>query len=97
MSELSKWLKKQERSISKRIPHEHSRERRARNEAVAEQISFYKQQKEMMNREYERSESERKTERDKISKKQIRSMRRSYRAPGFMEDATVELSERMGG
>lgn len=96
MSTLSKWLKKAEKAISNVIPHQHSADRRAANAAMAEQISFYKEQKDMMTKEATRLESERDSEKKKIAQRQIKSMRRAYRAPGFMDSAGNELSDTLG-
>ncbi len=100
MSKLSKWLKKQGKSIEKHIsnviPHQHSADRRAANEAVAEQIDFYQKQKEEMAKESKRVEDDRAAEKDKISRKQIRSARRAYRAPGFMDEAGSGYGDTLG-
>lgn len=100
MSKLSKWLKKQGKSVEKwvsnHVPHQHSSERRAANQAVAEQISYYQQAKEEMASENKRVDDERNQEKKKIAQKQIRSMRRSYRAPGFMDEANPGLSDTLG-
>jgi hypothetical protein len=96
MSNLSKWLKKAEKAISNAIPHQHSADRRAANQAVAEQIDYYQKQKDEMAKESKRVEDERATEKAKIDKKQIKSMRRAYRAPGFMEEANSGISDTLG-
>lgn len=96
MSKLSKWLKKAEKAISNAIPHQHSADRRAANKAVAEQISYYQQAKEEMANESKRVEEDRTAEKKKIAEKQIRSARRAYRAPGFMDEANAGLSDTLG-
>ena len=96
MSKLSKWAKKMERKISAAIPHEHSADRRAANQAAAEQIDYYQKAKEEMAAEATRVESERMTEKQKIAQKQIKSMRRAYRAPGFMDEASQEYTDTLG-
>ncbi len=96
MSKLSKWLKGAEKAVSNAIPHQHSADRRAANEAVSEQIEYYKTSKAEMAAEKERVEGERKTEKAKIAKKQIKSARRAYRAPGFMDEATSDYGETLG-
>jgi hypothetical protein len=96
MSKLSKWLKGAEKAISNAIPHQHSADRRAANQAVSEQISFYQQQKADMAEEKTRVEGERAAEKKKINQKQIKSMRRSYRAPGFLDEASDSMSESLG-
>ncbi len=93
MSKLSKWLKGAERAISKAIPHQHSEERRAANQAVSEQIDYYKQAKDEMAKESKRVEDERMGEKKKIAAKQIKSMRRSYRAPGFMDESSGAMTD----
>lgn len=96
MSKLSKWLKKAEKAISNAIPHQHSADRRAANQAVAEQIDFYQKQKEEMAKESKRVDEDRAMEKDKIAKKQIRSARHAYRAPGFMDEANSGYSDTLG-
>lgn len=96
MSKLSKWLKGAERAISNAIPHQHSADRRAANQAVAEQIDFYQKQKADMAEEKARVEGERAAEKDKIAKKQIKSARRAYRAPGFLDEASEGYSNTLG-
>lgn len=96
MSRLSKWLKKAEKAVSNVIPHQHSADRRAANQAVAEQIDYYQKAKEEIGNETKRVEDERSSEKKKIAEKQIKSMRRSYRAPGFMDEATGGLSDTLG-
>lgn len=96
MSKLSKWLKKAERAISNVIPHQHSADRRAANQAVAEQIDYYQKQKEEMAKESKRVEDERNAEKQKVSEKQIRSARRAYRSPGFMDEASSGYSDKLG-
>ena len=96
MSKLSKWLKKAEKAISNTIPHEHSEDRRAVNQAVAEQIDYYKKQKDEMAKESKKIEEDRATEKNKISEKQIRSARRAYRAPGFMDEESSGYSDTLG-
>lgn len=96
MSKLSKWLKKAERAISNVIPHQHSADRRAANQAVAEQIDFYKTQKEEIAKESKIVEEDRAAEKNKVAKKQIRSARHAYRAPGFMDEASSGYSDTLG-
>ena len=96
MSKLSKWLKKAEKAISNVIPHQHSADRRQANEAVAEQISYYKTQKEEIAKESKRVDEDRAAEKSKIAQKQIRSARRAYRAPGFMDEASSGYSDTLG-
>ena len=96
MSKLSKWLKKAERAISNAIPHQHSADRRAANQAVAEQIDYYKTSKEEMAKESARVDEDRAANKDKIAKKQIKSARRAYRAPGFMDEASTGYNDTLG-
>lgn len=96
MSKLSKWLKNAERAISNAIPHQHSADRRAANQAVAEQIDYYKTQKEEIAKESKRVEDERNMEKQRIAQKQIKSARRAYRAPGFMDEASSGYSDTLG-
>lgn len=96
MSKLSKWLKKAEHAISNAIPHQHSADRRAANEAVAQQIDYYKTTKEEIQKESKRVEEDRNTEKQKIAQKQIKSARRAYRAPGFMDEASSGYNDTLG-
>lgn len=96
MSKLSRWGRKVERSVSNIIPHQHSADRRAANQAAAEQIDFYQKQKAEMEAETKRTDEERKTEKDRIAQKQIKSMQRAYRAPGFMEEESNSLGNTLG-
>lgn len=96
MSSLNKWIKKAAQAVSNTIPHQHSADRRAANQAVTEQIDFYQKQREEMANESKRVEVERTAQRDKIQQKQIKSMRRAYRAPGFMDQASASLSDTLG-
>lgn len=96
MSKLSKWLKGAERAISNAIPHQHSADRRAANQAVAEQIDYYQKEKEELAKESKRIEDERNAEKQKISEKQIRGARRAYRAPGFMDEAQSGYGDKLG-
>lgn len=96
MGTLSKWLKKAERAISNIIPHQHSADRRAANEAIKEQMDYYKKQKEEMEAEKTRIEGEKEQERQKVNQKQIKSLRHAYRAPGFMADASDSAGEKTG-
>lgn len=96
MSWLSQGLKKTERAISGVIPHQHSADRRAQMSAVTEQMSLYKTQKDQLHAENERVSQQRASELKKLHEKQIRSMRRRFRAPGFMEGPSSENSETLG-
>ena len=96
MSKLSKWLKKAERAISNVIPHQHSADRRAANQAVAEQIDYYKTQKEEIAKESARVDEDRATQKSKVAEKQLRTAKRAYRAPGFMDEASTGYSDTLG-
>ncbi len=96
MSKLSKWLKKAERAISNVIPHQHSEDRRLANGAMTEQIDYYQKAKAEMEKESKRVEEARTTEKAKIAKKQIRSARHAYRAPGFMDEASTGYGDTLG-
>lgn len=96
MSRLSKWLKKAEKAISNVIPHQHSADRRAANQAVADQIDYYKNEKDRIEKEAKDVETEKNTEKQKISEKQIKGARHAYRAPGFMDEAKSGYSDTLG-
>lgn len=89
-------FKKTEKWISTSIPHQHSAERRAANQAVAEQIDYYQKAKDEMSAETKRTEEERAAGKKKIAEKQIKSMKRAYRAPGFLEEASGDMSSTLG-
>lgn len=94
LTEGSKYVeKKVEHYISEHVPHQHSADRRAANEEVASQIELYKQEKQQLVDEAARVKGERDAEQQRIAKKQIRSARRAYRAPGFMEDASTSYDQ----
>lgn len=100
MSKLSKFLRKTgksiEKGISNVIPHQHSADRRAANQAVAEQISFYQTSRDLLQNEAKRVDEERTQEKQKIGRKQIRSARNAYRAPGFLEDTSTGYKQTLG-
>lgn len=96
MSKLSSGLKKAERWVSNAIPHQHSAERRAANQAVAEQIDYYKKAKEDIVTETKRAEDERAVGKKKIAEKQIKGMKRAYRSPGFLEEAAGDMGNTLG-
>lgn len=83
MSQLSKW-------IDKHITHK-TATRNAEAQAMQaanEQISFYKQQKDTLHAENEKLSQQKEVERKRIQEKQIRALRRNFRAPGFLDSAT---------
>lgn len=96
MSKLSKWLKSAEKAISNVIPHQHSADRRAANQAVSEQIGYYQKQKEVMEAESKQINNDREKEKEAVSKQQIKSMRRNYRSPGFLDEAPDRLTDTLG-
>jgi len=97
MSKLSKALKKGERAVSSAIPHQHSAERRAALAAAAEQIEFYRSQRSAIEEEATRVKAESEEARRKVQEKQIRSMQRSYRAPGFMGETDDSMYQSRSG
>lgn len=97
MSWLSKGHKKIERAISNAIPHEHSADRRAQQEAMNAQIKAYQDQTKILQDEQGRVKAERDEQQRKINEKQIRSMRRQFRPAGFMDEPTVDgTSDKLG-
>lgn len=96
MSWLSKGLKKLEHGISQAIPHQHSADRRAANEAAKQQIDYYQEQKAALEKETSRVEQERNEQKEKINQKQIRSARRAYRAPGFLDEESSGYGDKLG-
>lgn len=96
MSWVGKKLKQIEHGISKVIPHQHARDRRQANRAAAEQISYYKEQKQVMHEEKARIDADKIAEKKMLAKKQVKSLRRAVRSPGFMEPASTGASEKLG-
>jgi len=88
-------FKKAERWVSKHIPHEHSADRRAANEATKAQMDYYTSAKEDMHKQSENIAREKETEATKIHEKQIRSMRNQFRNPGFM-GSSAEDNNKLG-
>lgn len=84
MSWLSSGLKKIEKGISNVIPHAHSADRRASMQAAKEQIDYYKTSKDLAVKSAHDADEQKKTERNKINKDQIRAKQRTYRRGGFM-------------
>lgn len=64
--------------------------------AATEQLSFYKNQKDALQKEGARVSAERDTQRQRLHEKQIRSMRRTFRSPGFMEGPREGTSDTVG-
>lgn len=96
MSWLSKGLKKVERSVGGLIPHVSAAERRQSMYAAREQMELYQEQKRQLQAESERINKAKVIEQRKLHEKQIRSLRRAYRSPGFMQPAQNELSDTTG-
>lgn len=70
---------------------------RRKAEAQAQrQQADYQATKNKLLAEEARIEEEKKREKGKIEAKKIRSLRRGYRAPGFLQAPTDELSEKLG-
>lgn len=81
MSWLSKGLKKIEGAIADVIPHQTAQEKRAKADAV----SSYYQQKEAALAEQKRLGELKTAEQNRLQEKQIRALRRKYRAGGFLQ------------
>lgn len=93
MSWLSKGLKKIEGAIASVIPHQTAAEKRAKADA----ISSYYSQKEAAMAEQARIGEQKKFEQQRLAEKQIRSMRRRYRASGFMQPMSdTGFQEKLG-
>ena len=86
MSWLSKGLKSAESAIGGVIPHESAASKRAREQAVQEEISYYKKAKADMEAETKRTKEERDAEAKRVAAKSIKNQRRAYRTPGFMDE-----------
>lgn len=80
MSKLSSW-------VDKNITH--SSDRKREMQAVNEQINLYKQQQQQLHDENERVAKQKDAERVRLHEKQIRSLRRTFRTPGFLEHPQV--------
>jgi tryptophan 2,3-dioxygenase len=92
---LGKLGKSLERGLSNMIPHEHSAAKRAAMASAAEQMSFYQEQKAALRAQSESVAREKDLERQRLQAKQIRSMRRTMSAPGFM-DSGAGVDSKMG-
>lgn len=64
--------------------------------STKEQLDYYKMQKDELQKESARVSGERDSERKRLHEKQIRSMRRSFRSPGFMEGPNQGTAETLG-
>lgn len=89
-------LRTTEHMLSRAVPHQHAADRRAANEAAAQQIELYKQQKASLEAEAKRLQDEKDANTKKTNEKQIKNLRRSYRAPGSQEDMQSGYSDTLG-
>lgn len=71
-------------------------DRRRMNQAMNEQINFYKQQTSIAQNEIARKRDEQLAEKRRIEEKQIRSLRRNFRPAGFLESGTGDLADKLG-
>jgi len=63
---------------------------------AAQQQANYAATKRKLLEEEAKIEEQRKREKGKIEAKKIRSLRRGYRAPGFLQAPSDEVSEKLG-
>jgi hypothetical protein len=96
MSWLSQGLKNVERGISNIIPHQHSADRRATMEATKQQIDYYQQAKEELNKNRVEAEEEKKQARQKVNEKEIRARQRLYRRGGFLQEPSAAPKDTLG-
>jgi hypothetical protein len=88
MSKLSRWL-------DKNVTHKTATQESI--EAAAEQIDFYKKQKDNMEKENARITEERKVENQRIHEKQLRSLRRRYSSSKFLDNSpSTDLNSTLG-
>jgi len=90
MSWLSKGLKKIERGISNKIPHEHSADKRHQNALIQEQISLYQQQLEMAREEAANIKEEKAEKKKGLERTRSRQMRRATSSGGFLDQPIAE-------
>ena len=76
-AKINKWA---EKKISNIIPHEHSADRRASMYAAKEQMDFYHEQRDTLNKASEDLNAQKKTESQQLHKQQIRSLRSHYKS-----------------
>jgi len=104
MSKLSSFVRNNKKAlgalvapISLLIPHESSKAKRDANKATAAQINLYQTQRDTIKAENTKLEAERVTRKKALARKQVRSLRSAFRAPGFMgsdgSDYTSSLGE----
>lgn len=98
MSKLSQGYKSVENAISKVVPHTGQAEKRATMYAAREQMDYYHAQKEELHKQNDDISRQKQAEQVKINEKQIRSLRRNFRSPGFMDsgDAGNAVSNQLG-
>ena len=87
-----------ERAISKVIPHQHSADKRAASALTKQQMDYYQSAKDEMHKQSEDIAAQKTTESNKIHEKQIRSMRNTFRNPGFLGSGSDsdETSSKLG-
>jgi len=72
-------------------------ERRNAQRAMNDQLKAYRDQTELTRNEINRKQGEQIAEKRRIEEKQIRSLRRNYRAPGFLGQGQSDMSSKLGG
>lgn len=87
MSKLSRW-------VDKYVTHKSAY--RQEMEAVNQQLDLYQKEKDRMHAENEKLATEKANEQKLLHEKQIRAMRRKYRAPGFLEQPSGDTAQTLG-
>lgn len=75
-------------------------ERRAASTAINDQIKAYRTQTELSRQEVAAKKDEQVAEKRRIEEKQVRALRRNYRASGFLGSASTtqpDMSSKLGG
>jgi hypothetical protein len=75
-------------------------ERRNQQKMMNDQVKFYKEQSEISKKEIATKKNEEVAQKRRIEEKQIRSLRRNYRAQGFLggqASSQPDMNQKLGG
>lgn len=87
MSKLSKW-------VDDNVTHKTAREKQI--QMMNDQMETYRKEQKLIQDERGRLKSEKEEEQRRINEKKIRSMRRQYRSPGFLEEPASAPADKLG-
>ena len=77
-----------------------SKQIRAQNNAINEQIQAYKDQTEITRQQVDKLKNEENNEKRRVEEKQIRSLRRNYRVQSFLgnqDSGEPDMTSKLGG